>query len=315
MTQNIDSPAEDNSRSFAESKSRRFARSKSRRFAHSQSRRFAQCDVFTNTPTKGNGLAVIIDGDGLSDEQMQSFAAWTNLAETTFLLAPTHREADYRVRIFTPTREMPFAGHPTLGSCAVWLNAGGKARDPLIIRQECEVGIVEIMMDGDLPAFVAPPTKVEAMNEGEFDRIVTRLEIDAGKIVRSAQLDNGPVWQVLELQSAEDVFAIDSFKVKWPEFKAIGLIGAFGKGSKYDYAVRMLAPSSGMSEDPITGSLNSAIAGWMHREGRLSSKLLVSQGTAIGREGEVHISLAKSDENAVLIGGNTLILIEGQVEL
>ena len=293
----------------------RFAQSKSRRFAQSKSRRFAQCDVFTNNATKGNGLAVIIDGDGLSDEQMQSFAAWTNLAETTFLLSPTKPEADYRVRIFTPTREMPFAGHPTLGSCAVWLNAGGKAHDPLIIRQECEVGIVEIMMDGDLPAFVAPPTKVEAMPEGEHDRIVTRLEIDPSKIIRSAQLDNGPVWQVLELQSADDVFAMDSSKVKWPEFKAIGLIGAFPQGSKYDYAVRMLAPSSGMSEDPITGSLNSAIARWMHEEGRLPSKLLISQGTGIGREGEVHITLAKSDENAVLIGGNTLILIEGQVEL
>lgn len=278
-------------------------------------RRFIQCDVFTSEPTFGNGLAVIIDAEGLTDDQLQQFAAWTNLAETTFLLPPTDPSADYRVRIFTPTREMLFAGHPTLGSCASWLHSGGKPNDPNIVRQECPIGIVEIDMTGSIPAFVAPPTRVAPMPDADFQAIIGALELDAEKVVRTAKLENGPEWQVLELESANAVLAVDPNKVKWPEFQAIGLIGPHETGDECDYEVRMLAPSSGMEEDPITGSLNSAIARWMESEGRLDRDLLIAQGTKINRTGRVHIRRDPDDRTRVLIGGETQILIEGHVTL
>jgi len=278
-----------------------------------QKRRFIQCDVFSSVPTKGNGLAVVIDGDGLSDIQMQEFAAWTNLAETTFLLAPTTSNADYKVRIFTPSREMPFAGHPTLGSCAAWLHSGGVPKESRIVKQECGVGIVEIDMTGTEPAFVAPPTKIISLEKEARLAIITALKIDQKNIVQSVKLDNGPIWQVLELASADDVLGVDASLVSYPEFCAIGLIGAHKEGAKSDYEVRMLAPSSGMSEDPITGSLNSALACWLFENGRLQKDLVISQGTKINRHGRVHIGL---DVNGrILIGGNVQILIEGVLTL
>ncbi len=226
-----------------------------------ETRRFIQCDVFTPKPTFGNALAVVVDGEDLTDETMQRFAAWTNLAETTFILPPQEPTADYKLRIFTPTREMLFAGHPTLGSCAAWLHCGGKSRESDVVRQECGVGIVEIdITDSRLPAFVAPPTEIRPMRPENFDAIVEALEIPRDIVLHSAELDNGPVWQVMQLDSADAVLKLDSSRVRWPTFKAIGMIGAHTAGSECDYEVRMLAPSSGMSEDPITGSLNSALA-------------------------------------------------------
>ena len=278
-------------------------------------RRFMQCDVFTSEPMYGNGLAVVIDAEGLSDEQMQAFAAWTNLAETTFILPPAGDGADYRLKIFTPTREMLFAGHPTLGSCAVWLKAGGVPATAGVVRQSCGVGIVEIDLNGDVPAFAAPQTAISPMDPDEKQRIMEQLDIQPERVVRTATLENGPVWQAFELASAEDVLAADAAKVRWPEFKAIGLIGPQGAGADADYEVRMLAPSSGMSEDPITGSLNAAIARWMLAEGRLDRDLTVSQGVTIGRKGRVHIRRDPNDPGRVLIGGETQFLIEGTVEI
>jgi PhzF family phenazine biosynthesis protein len=274
-------------------------------------RRFIQCDVFTATPTKGNALAVVVDGDGLSLEQMESFARWTNLAETTFLMKPTSDSADYKVRIFTPAREMPFAGHPTLGSCMAWLETGGVAKDANTVRQECGVGIVEIDMTGAFPAFAAPPTKINPMNVTERTRIKGRLGLREDQILASAELNNGPVWQVLELDSAESVLAVDSSKVRWPEFKAIGLIGRSNNDADSDFEVRMLAPSSGMSEDPITGSLNAAIACWFRKAERLDGPLTVSQGTKIERAGRVSINAI--EDGPLLIGGEVHILIRGEV--
>ncbi len=276
-----------------------------------QSRRFIQCDVFTSVPAKGNGLAVVVDGDGLSDAQMQDFAAWTNLAETTFLLTPTQGAADYRVKIFTPTREMPFAGHPTLGSCAAWLRSGGTPKNENIVRQECGVGIVDVDISGDVPAFVAPPTHIAALPDEILQSIAGALDIDPASILRTAQLNNGPDWQVLELKSAADVLAVDSSKVRWPDFKPIGLIGAHPEGAECDYEVRMLAPSSGMSEDPITGSLNSALACWMHERGRLASRIVVAQGTSINRHGRVYITPSGPQGQRILIGGEVQMMIEG----
>jgi len=277
-------------------------------------RRFVQCDVFSPIPTQGNGLAVVVDSEGLSETQFQQFAAWTNLAETTFLLPPTDQAADYRVRIFTPTVELPFAGHPTLGTCAAWLHVGGVPMQAGLVRQECGIGIVDIDVSGDPYAFVAPPTSIEPLPESQLQAITEALGIAPEAILRTALLDNGPVWQVLHLASAADVLSVDSSRVRWPTFEAIGLIGAHPADAESDYEVRMLAPSSGMSEDPITGSLNAALAFWLRDEGLLTNSLLISQGTAIGRTGRVFIRHDGSN-GRVLIGGDTHILIEGTVTI
>jgi PhzF family phenazine biosynthesis protein len=182
------------------------------------------------------------------------------------------------------------------------------------VRQECGVGIVEIdITDPGLPAFVAPPTEIRPMQPENFEAIATALKIPRAQILHSAELDNGPVWQVMQLKSAAAVLALDSLKVRWPAFKAIGLVGAHPPASECDYEVRMLAPSSGMSEDPITGSLNSALAHWLQAEGRLDQAVKIAQGTSIGRHGRVSVKPVDADK--VMIGGQTHILIEGTVRL
>ena len=279
-----------------------------------KTRRFIQCDVFSPVPLQGNGLAVVVDADGLSDEQMQRFAAWTNLAETTFLLPTTDPSADYRVRIFTPVREMLFAGHPTLGSCASWLHCDGVPKTPGLVRQECGVGIVEIdISNAPTMSFAAPPTTIKDMDPAHRQEIMDALEIPADAIVNTAELCNGPTWQFFELKSVANVLAADSSKVRWPTFKAIGLFAPHAAGNECDYEVRMLAPSSGMSEDPITGSLNAAIAKWMLASGRLQKPYLVAQGTSIGRLGRV--TVRASIDGAAWIGGQVHIVIEGHVNI
>lgn len=278
-----------------------------------QTRRFIQCDVFSGTPTKGNALAVVVDGEGLSDEQMQTFAAWTNLAETTFLLPPDDEQADYQVRIFTPLREMLFAGHPTLGSCASWLHTGGKPAEDGIVRQQCRAGIIEIDISGERPAFFAPSTMIDDLPEENLAKICKALSLDRRSVVSAAMFDNGPIWQFLELADAAAVLAADGQGVRWPEFTPIGLLGAQPASSPLDYEVRMLAPSSGMPEDPITGSLNSAIACWLQQQGRLTAPIVTAQGTCIDRDGRVYTTPLA--DGRILIGGDVHILIEGQVVL
>jgi len=278
-------------------------------------RPFIQCDVFTAEPTRGNALAVVLDGQGLTDEQMQQFAAWTNLAETTFLLPPTQAQADYAVRIFTPTREMLFAGHPTLGSCASWMHHGGVPKNADVVRQECAVGIIDIHLTGEVPAFTAPPTKIQPLPQNTADALAQKLGIASTSIINTAFLDNGPQWQVFELASADDVLSADSSAVNFSEDKPVGLIGPHAPGGECDFEVRMMASSGGMSEDPITGSLNAALAHWMLSDGRLISNVVVAQGTKIGRSGRVYISPDQSVDGSVRIGGQTHILIEGTVQL
>ncbi len=278
-------------------------------------RRFIQCDVFTSTATKGNGLAVVIDADGLTDDQMQGFAAWTNLAETTFLLSATDPKADYKVRIFTPGREMPFAGHPTLGSCAAWLKSGHIPNDPNCIIQECKIGLVQIDLSEKIPAFIAPETKISALPTSDLNRLATALDLPRDLIVGSALLDNGPVWQVLELPSAQDVLAVDSSKVLWPEFVGVSLVGAHPTDHECDFEVRSISPSSMMSEDPITGSLNAALAHWLQHKGRLTRNITMSQGTNLNRTGRVHIRVGTGETPPVYIGGETKIVIEGTVNI
>ncbi len=276
--------------------------------------RFIQCDVFTSTPGKGNGLAVVVDAIGLTDVQMQGFAAWTNLAETTFLLPPTVPGADYKVRIFTPAREMPFAGHPTLGSCAAWLRCGGQPHSAGIVVQECNVGLITIDLGGEAPAFAAPPTTWEPVPDGDLQDLISTFAIPTADLVGSARLANGPVWHVLELANAQAVLAVDAQRARYPQFLGIGLIGPHPAGAACDYEVRMLCPSSGMLEDPITGSLNAAIARWKYASGAWHSAVTVAQGTKIGREGRVFLrhDLATG---TVWVGGKTCHLIEGLLDL
>ena len=255
----------------------------------------------------------MIDADGLSDLEMQAFAAWTNLAETTFLLPPTTEEADYKLRIFTPKREMLFAGHPTLGSCAAWIRSGGRSQTTGVVRQECGIGIVDIDVTGAVPAFAAPKTTVAPLAPEKSEAIISALGLARDRILRTAQLANGPVWQVLELADAADVLAADSSKVRYPEFVGVGLIGAHPPGSECQFEVRNIAPSSGMSEDPITGSLNAAIARWMYEAGRWQGPVIIAQGTCLGRVGRVFIR--RDDTGTVWVGGQTSILIEGTLTL
>lgn len=272
-----------------------------------------QCDVFSTVPTGGNGLAVVLDGEGLSNNQMQSFARWTNLAETTFVCAPTAPEADYILRIFTASRELPFAGHPTLGSAACWLEAGHSPKVAGLIRQQCGVGLVDIDITGDTPAFIAPPTRIDPMPQPDLAEILAALNLAEDDIVRTSILDNGPVWHAIEMRSAQAVRDIDASRITPRPPYSVGLIGAEGSPSETAYEVRMFSMYQGLKEDPITGSLNAALAHWMQSQDRITAPYLVAQGSCIGRHGRVHVATTPAGE--IRIGGHTNVLIKGQVTL
>ncbi len=277
--------------------------------------RLILCDVFTSVPFKGNGLAVVFESDGLSTQDMQGFAAWINQAETAFLGTPTDGAADYSVRIFTPNRELSFAGHPTLGSCAAWLRAGGVPRAVGTVRQECGIGIVEIDVTCDIPAFVAPRTKVAPLSAERISDIIGNLGIDRAAVRASAQLDNGPVWQVLELSHAADVLAVDAARVRSLGSAPVGLIGAHPDGSECQYEIRMLSSTANRNEDPVTGSLIAALAVWLHGADRLPSPVTVAQGTQLGRIGRAHLLPDPNRSDRILIGGETRFISDGTVEL
>lgn len=275
-----------------------------------------QCDVFSTTPLGGNGLAVVLDGTGLDDDTMQRFARWTNLAETTFVCPPSDPAADYDIRIFTATYEMPFAGHPTLGTAACWLAAGLTPKQTNVIRQNCGVGLVEIDLTGPLPAFVAPPTKITDIAPHDLAQIVKDLNLDNARIKRSAVLDNGPVWHAIEMESAQDVLALDATKIAPGAALSVGLIGPHSDGTA-DFEVRMIDLHPAILEDPITGSLNAALAHWFQSQRRIKAPYIVAQGTCIGRTGRVHVipTADDPDNGPIRIGGHTNILIEGRVTL
>ena len=275
-------------------------------------RRFAQLDVFTNEPLRGNPLAVVVDGEGMTDDEMARFANWTNLSETTFLLPPTDPSADYRVRIFTTSGELPFAGHPTIGSCRAWLDHGGRPSRDDVVVQECGVGLVAIRDDGDRLAFAAPPLlragTVEATAIAEIEAAIGIDVIDA------AWADNGPGWIAVEVADSDMVRSIE------PDFRAVpdlklGIVGsAAADGSDYDVEVRAFYPDGRAHfEDPVTGSLNAAIAMWlMERDPSLQS-YVARQGTALGRDGRVHIE--RGDSGEIWVGGDTVTLITGTVSV
>jgi PhzF family phenazine biosynthesis protein len=275
-----------------------------------------QCDVFSTTPMGGNGLAVVLDGAGLTAEAMQRFARWTNLAETTFVFAPSDPAADYDIRIFTVSRELPFAGHPTLGTAACWLAAGNTPKQAGVIRQNCGVGLVDIDLKGDTPAFVAPPTSIVEMAASTLAAITAGLNLDPTRILRHAVLDNGPVWHAIEMQSADDLLTLDAGAITPVGGLAVGLIAPHSNGDA-DFEVRMFSMWAGLNEDPVTGSLNSALAHWMQAQGRVQHPYSVAQGTCIGRHGRVHVipSPDDADNGPIRIGGHTTILIKGHVTL
>jgi PhzF family phenazine biosynthesis protein len=275
-----------------------------------------QCDVFSTTPMGGNGLAVVLDGAGLTNEAMQRFARWTNLAETTFVFAPSDPAADYDIRIFTVSRELPFAGHPTLGTATCWLAAGNTPKQAGVIRQICGVGLVDIDLKGDTPAFVAPPTSIADMAAPTLATITAGLNLDPTRILRHAVLDNGPVWHAIELQNADDLLTLDAGAITPVSGLAVGLIAPHSKGDA-DFEVRMFSMWAGLTEDPVTGSLNSALAHWMQAQGRVQRPYIVAQGTCIGRHGRVHVIPSPNDvdDGPIRIGGHTNILIDGRVTL
>ena len=285
-------------------------------------RAFAQVDVFTARAYAGNPLAVVLDGEGLSAAQMQSFADWTNLSETTFLLPPESPAADYRVRIFSPGRELAFAGHPTLGSCHAWLVAGGQPRGEVIVQQ-CEAGLIPIRRAAGRLWFAAPPRlRSGPLEPDEVDRIAKGLRLSVEEIVAHAWCDNGPRWRGVMLSSADRVLALAPDPACLAGLD-IGVIGARGKvgvvapagaGTDYDFEVRAFFTAGGtLREDPVTGSLNAALAQWLIGEARAPASYVARQGTALGRDGRVHIE--QGNDETVWVGGDCTDCISGEVML
>lgn len=276
-----------------------------------EARAFRQVDVFTAEPLLGNPVAVVHDADGLSDEQMQAFARWTNLSETTFLLAPQDPAADYRLRIFTPATELPFAGHPTLGSAHAWLEAGGVPAGERLV-QECGVGLVELRRERGRLAFAAPDLIRSGPVEEELvQRIVSALGIARDDVLDIAWADNGPGWVGLRMESAAAVLALEPSYGDLPV--DVGVVGPHPEGSECAVEVRAFVPhAAGVTEDPVTGSLNASLAQWLAGD-VLPASYVAAQGTAIGRRGRVHVETA--EDGTIWVGGDTLSTVSGRVTL
>lgn len=271
---------------------------------------FSLVDVFGTADFSGNPVAVVHDAAALSAEEMQRITRWLNLSETTFLLPPSDAQADYRVRIFTLDREMPFAGHPTLGTCHAWLQAGGSPRDPDRVIQECGAGLIPVRRDGDRLAFAAPPLlRSGPVEEAKLDEIARVLGIGRDRIVDAAWADNGPGWAAVLLGSAAEVLALDPAR-HWPSRMEIGVVGPYPPGSEAAYEVRAIFSDAfgGLIEDPVTGSLNASVAQWMLETGRAASPYVAAQGTRLGRTGR--ISIAQAD-GQIWIGGAASTLFRG----
>jgi PhzF family phenazine biosynthesis protein len=278
--------------------------------------RFSQLDVFTSVPLRGNPLAVVHDATGLGDAQMADIARWTNLSETTFLLPPDDPGADYRVRIFTPGGELPFAGHPTLGSCHAWLAAGGVPRDPAVVVQQCGVGRVRVRRDGsaDAPrlAFAAPALRRTGPVEPALRaQVIASLGLRDDQLLRLEWVDNGPGWMAALLPDAAAVLALK------PDFAAmrglkLGVVGAHPAGSECQFEVRAFVPGLGVPEDPVTGSLNAGLAQWLIAAGLAPERYLAAQGAALGRAGRVFVAREGAD---IWIGGAVCPVISGTLSL
>jgi PhzF family phenazine biosynthesis protein len=274
-------------------------------------RPFAQVDVFTTGPGTGNPLAVVLDADGLTTGDMLRFARWTNLSETTFVLPPCDPAADYLVRIFTPDQELPFAGHPTLGTCHAWLEAGGVPRDAGHVVQECGTGLVTIRRAGDMLAFAAPPLlRSGPVDEADVAAIAASIGLPRDAIVDAQWGDNGPGWVIVLLESAAAVLAVRPGDVRLD----LGIVGRYPPGSPAAIEVRGLFPLNGsVVEDPVTGSLNASVAGWLLETGRVTAPYIASQGGAIGRAGRIEID--RDADGTVWTGGRSVTVIQGTVDI
>jgi len=311
---------------------------------------FQQVDVFTDTPYRGNPLAVVLDAEGLDDAAMQRFARWTNLSETTFVLPPTDPAADYRLRIFTPGGELPFAGHPTLGTCHAWLRAGGAPKTPGRVVQQCGAGLVQIRREtghaaGERLAFAAPPLKRSAPSPMLLAKVANALGLKAAQITAAQLLDNGPVWLGLLLADDEAVLSLRPDHRALRELgQKVGVAGApcapdaapliarsnrearaFGGGAsaaavagriaehQVDLEVRAFAAPVGVDEDPVTGSLNAGLAQWLIADGHLPADYVAGQGQCLDRDGRVFIE--RDEAGQVWVGGHSVSCVEGRVTL
>jgi PhzF family phenazine biosynthesis protein len=284
-------------------------------------RRFRQVDVFGGVPYGGNPVAVVLDGESLTTEEMADFTRWTNLSEATFVLPPTHPDADYRVRIFTSASataarrsgasELPFAGHPTLGTCHAWLEEGGMARNNDLVVQEGGAGLVPVRRSGDRFAFAAPPLiRSGPLDQELVSHVASLLRIDRGDIVDGVWADNGPGWVAVLLADAEAVLALEPGFVDLD----LGVVGPYPPGSPAAFELRAFFPRGGATaEDPVTGSLNASVAQWLFESGRATTPYVASQGTALGRAGRIYIS--RDDDGTIWVGGATITSISGEVEL
>ena len=277
---------------------------------------FSQLDVFTSVPLRGNPLAVVHDARGLSDAQMASFARWTNLSETAFLLPPSDPQADYHVRIFTPGGELPFAGHPTLGSCHAWLAAGGVPRNPAVVVQQCGVGRVRVRRDvtdaGERLAFAAPALRRTGPVEPTLRaQAVAALRLRDAEVLRLEWIDNGPGWMGALLVDAATVLALQ------PDFGAmrglkLGVVGPQPAGSDTQFEVRAFVPGLGVPEDPVTGSLNAGLAQWLIGAGLAPDAYVAAQGAALGRAGRVFVQRQGTD---IWVGGAVCAMVSGTLRL
>ena len=276
-------------------------------------RPFRQVDVFTSERYRGNALAVVHDAAGIDDEGMRRVARWTNLSETTFLLPPTRPEADYRVRIFTPVAELSFAGHPTLGSCHAWLEAGGVPRSPDVVIQECAAGLIRVRRDpaGVALAFAEPPlVRSGPVDDATLDHIAGLLGLPRPAFVDAQWVDNGPGWVAVLLSSAAEVLAIEPGAVDLD----LGVVGPHPPGSDPAFEVRAFFPVNGATvEDPVTGSLNASLAGWLIRTGRARPPWTAAQGTTLGRAGRVRIT--QDADGTVWTGGASITCIRGEIDI
>lgn len=275
-------------------------------------RNYSEVDVFSPTAYRGNPLAVVHDAQGLTSEQMQGFAKWTNLAETTFLVQPENPAADYRVRIFSATQEFPFAGHPTLGSAFAWLKAGGVAKDPGRIIQECGAGLVEVRVEQQRLWFVAPRlTRYEAVAESLVQRIAEILGVSREQIQDTSWLVNGPEWIGVRLASAQQVLELAPDPNALGEL-SIGVAGPHQPGAETQFEVRAFVGGDPVWEDPVTGSLNAGLARWLTDSGMAPERYVAAQGTAIGYQGRVHIRV---ENGGIWVGGDVSSCVQGEVDL
>ena len=277
-----------------------------------RSRRFTQVDVFAAAPFRGNPVAVVADADGLTDAQMQAFAAWTNLSETTFLLPPTGPFADYRVRIFTARKELPFAGHPTLGSAHAWLQAGGRPQHEELVYQECAAGLVTVAVQEGRLFFAAPPmTRFEGVSEPVLVAVTDALRLDRRAVLDASWLVNGPEWVGVRLNSAAAVLALNPDPASLQQY-AIGVVGPHPPGHDASFEVRAFLGGDPVWEDPVTGSLNAGLGHWLISSGRAPTTYIAAQGTRVGRTGRVHV---RQDKKTLWVGGAVTTATTGTVRL